>query len=87
VVNRHGHIGEMGLSNTSFGRLRVLWSYLRSSLPEPFHAPKIMRTKGLNEFFAAIFLAASEVDASTLMLRHQPAWDALYGGARGSAST
>jgi len=87
VVNRHGQIGEIGLSNTSFGRLRVLWGYLRSSLPEPFHAPKIMRTKGLSEFFAAIFLAASEVDETPLVLRHQPAWDSLYGGARGSAST
>ena len=86
VINRRGQIGEVGLSNTSFGRLRVLWSYLRSSLPEPFHSPKIMKSKSLSAFFAQIFCAAEELHDDRLVLRHQPEWDAVFGGMRGSAS-
>lgn len=86
VFDRQGGIGDIALSNTAFGRLRVLWSYLRSSLPEPFHTPKIMRAKNLRDFFAAIFLAANAIDRAPLVLRHNSAWDEFFGGARGAAS-
>ncbi|MBM4253318.1 MAG: tRNA-dihydrouridine synthase family protein [Deltaproteobacteria bacterium] len=86
VFDRYGGIGDIALSNTAFGRLRILWSYLRSSLPEPFHTPKIMRAKNMRDFFAAIFIAADEMVRAPLMLRHQPTWDDLFGGVRGSAT-
>ncbi len=87
VINHRGDTGNITISNTSFGRLRVLWSYLRSSLPEPFHAPKILRSKNITEFFAQFFLAYKQLDCDDVILRHQPEWDEVFAGVRGPAPT
>lgn len=71
------------LSPVAFQRLRLLWSYLRSSLPEVFAAPRLLRAKGAEEFFEQIFKLGAEAGIEAWELAHQPAWDAHFARERG----
>lgn len=48
------------VSNVALSRLRALWGYLRSSLPEPLHTSKLSRSRTLAEFFAGLTNATRE---------------------------
>lgn len=58
-----GDLDEHKISSTTLGRLRFLWSQLRTSLPPAFGSPKIVRAKSVGEFFAAYALAAREAQS------------------------
>jgi tRNA-dihydrouridine synthase len=73
----------------TMGRVKLLWSYLRSSLPGGYFAPPLLRPPRLAPFLAALRQHHAEVaDASgrdrdePLVLRHDPAVDWLYAGER-----
>ena len=76
-------LGQRSLSPIAFSRLRFLWSYLRSSLPEPFAAPALMRCKKAEDFFEALGTVWDETDHAPLDIAHQPGWDSHFAGQRG----
>ena len=82
----HSSLADLKISPTTFARLRMLWSYLRTSLPSQFFAPMLMRARSCSEFFGQLFALSEEAGISQMpvVLRHQPAWDDLFGGARGT---
>ena len=72
--------GTLALSRHTMGRAKLLWNYLRSSLPTAFFAPQLMRAADLGTLLAGIRrLAAPELEAPQ-PLRHEPGLDWLYSG-------
>lgn len=69
------------VSPVAFSRLRLLWSYLRSGLPENFAPSSLMKARQPQDFFEQLFLAAEGI--SSLTIGHQAAWDEQFAGARG----
>lgn len=74
-------VTDGSLSPVAANRLKFLWSYLRSGLPEPFADPRLLRSKGSADFFATLWNAAEE-DAE-IEIGHQEAWDRTFQGLRG----
>jgi tRNA-dihydrouridine synthase len=75
----HQTFDEISFSSITLGRLKMVWNYLRSSLPEEFSTPTILRTKTVQGFFAGINQIVSH---ETVTLTHNPQWDWLYSGTR-----
>jgi hypothetical protein len=68
-------------SKHTLGRLKLIWSYLRSSLPERFFAPQVLRAASVADLLSRVdALAAEGDDADALALRHAPAHDWIYSG-------
>jgi tRNA-dihydrouridine synthase len=40
----------IAINPKAFARLKMLWSYVRTSLPDPFMAPDLLRSKNFHEF-------------------------------------
>jgi tRNA-dihydrouridine synthase len=76
-------LGTRSLSPVAFSRLRFLWSYLRSSLPEPYAAPALMRCKKAEDFFTALGTVWEDTDHAPLEISHQENWDPHFAGQRG----
>ena len=72
-------LSDARVSPTSLARLRLLWTHLRTSLPETFASPRLMRAKTLAQFFAQLEDAAG--DCWRFPVRHQPVWDSFFSGA------
>lgn len=58
----------------AFGRCKMIWNSLRSSLPELYFEPKLLRSKTLSDFLRGI----AAIDDGEMTIRHQAAWDWLY---------
>jgi tRNA-dihydrouridine synthase len=71
------------LSPVAFSRLKILWSYLRSGLPECFGAPALTRAKDYGQFFEKIVKAADDLESESFAITHNPDWDQHFAGARG----
>lgn len=72
------------LSRNTLGRTKMLWNYLRSSLPDRFFEPTVLRHRELGALLAHVKLLCSDdsVDARAIPLKHNAARDWLYSGAR-----
>jgi tRNA-dihydrouridine synthase len=72
------------IARATLGRVKMLWSYLRSSLPRPLFQPQVLRHRDLGAMLTHISsVAAESADPDgTLPLRHAPDLDWLYSGAR-----
>lgn len=73
-----GHPLPPPLSRHTLGRAKMLWNYLRSSLPGPYFEPTIMRHRELGAFLGAIRDLGAGGEA--LPLRHNPTWNWIYSG-------
>ena len=75
-------VGEIEILPRAFARVKMLWNYLRGSLPEAFMEPAILRTKSLPDMLRGIAaIAASEDLTSDLWpLSYNPKWDWMYSG-------
>lgn len=58
----------------AFGRCKMIWNSLRSSLPELYFEPKLLRSKTLSEFLRGI----AAIEDGEVTVQHQAAWDWLY---------
>lgn len=58
----------------AFGRTKMIWNSLRSSLPEEFFAPTLLRTKSLGEFLSSLRLLGPE----SFPVGHRKDLDWLY---------
>ena len=72
------------LTRQTLGRLKMLWNYLRSSLPPAFFAPTLLRAPSLAAFLShlqRIFVDYQNQGGEALLaLQHQPALDWMYNG-------
>ena len=73
---------ELDIDPRAFARVKMLWNYLRSSLPDAFMEPTIMRAKSLRLFLEHLndICRSSEVDAKVIPLRYRHELDWMYSG-------
>jgi tRNA-dihydrouridine synthase len=85
VLERLG--GDLEVTGQTVGRAKMLWGYMRSSLPPPYFEPKTMRARSLRELVDAIAaLAPGGDERAMLTLRHRPELDWLYSGDKRGAA-
>ncbi len=65
---------ELAVERFALGRLKMLWNSLRSSLPEPFFEPTLLRSKSAGAFLESV----QKLGERPLELRHNPQLDWLY---------
>lgn len=70
----------MVVERFAFGRTKMIWNSLRSSLPAAFFEPTLLRAKSLGDFLDAIQKLGDSSEEFTL--QHQPEWDWLYSSSR-----
>ena len=87
VLSSGRGVPDIRMLQTAFARMRMLWSYLRTSLPEAFSSPKLMRAKTSSDFFSQLFeiAQADGLNDELITLQHHTAWDELFGGTRGTS--
>ncbi len=66
------------ISPVASNRLRYLWSFLRSSLPEPWQTPKLPRCRTAVDFFSGLKEIVSAKESSQIELTHQAVWDEVF---------
>ena len=87
VLSSGRSVPDIRMVQTAFARMRMLWSYLRTSLPESFSSPKLMRAKTSSDFFSLLFeiARADGLNDELITLQHHTEWDELFGGTRGTS--
>ena len=69
------------VSRATLGRVKLVWNYLRSSLPAPFFAPPPLRSGSLEGFLDGLTAAYDVLERPQyLQLCHRPEFDWLYSG-------
>ncbi|MFK7822818.1 MAG: tRNA-dihydrouridine synthase family protein [Oligoflexales bacterium] len=73
---------EPMISKKSLGKVKMLWNYLRSSLPPSLFNPKLLRCSKFEEFLGAISeqLSAATQERRFLELKWQKEYDWIYAG-------
>ena len=68
--------GVPELSRAAFGRVKMIWNYLRSSFPKEFFAPTILRSATMGQFLKQL----NEIGSNHKMvtLSHKPDLDWIY---------
>jgi hypothetical protein len=77
-----GPMRGWSVSPRALARGKMLWNYLRSSLPEPFMDPMLMRVKDLGGLLDGIqhIARAHHFDVASLPVRHQSHYDWMFSG-------
>jgi tRNA-dihydrouridine synthase len=77
-----GPMRGWSVSPRALARGKMLWNYLRSSLPEPFMDPTLMRVKDLGGLLDGIqhIARAHHFDVASLPVRHQSHYDWMFSG-------
>jgi tRNA-dihydrouridine synthase len=70
------------IAPVAFSRLRFLWSYLRSSLPESWSGNRVLRCKQPLDFFQQLLAIREETGDELLEIAHREEWDAHFSGQR-----
>ena len=70
--NKHDDL----LPRPILGRLKLVWNYLRSSLPDPFLDPTLLRSKSIDSFLEG--LVFSSPDSKITLIGHRRELDWLY---------
>lgn len=78
----HG-LDAIQVSSRALSRGKMLWNYLRSSLPEAFLEPRLMRASKLSDFIGGIHEIARQLRLSpdNLPLTYRSELDWMYSGA------
>jgi hypothetical protein len=71
---------ELELDRITLGRVKMIWNYLRSSLPAPYFEPLLLRSKSLGELLSG--LARLDPADETFLVGHRPEWDWLFTSSR-----
>jgi tRNA-dihydrouridine synthase len=77
------HPTELKLGRKSLGRLKLIWNYLRSSLPSAYFDPTILRSTSEGDLLARI--AQLGVEHKDLTLRYNPELDWIFSGSKSAA--
>jgi len=76
-----GENASRELKGRSLGRLKLIWNYLRSSLPEEWFQPAVLRSRNLGAFMEALSQIAY-VQNGSLALRWNSQYDWIYSGSK-----
>lgn len=78
---------DLQVSRFALARTKMFWGYLRSSLPEPYFAPEIFRSRSLDEMlkFIALIEPGEGISEKSLPLSYDARRDWLYAGRGGVA--
>ena len=68
-------ISELEVPHFVIGRVKMIWNYMRSSLPEEFFEPKILRSKSLSILLSSIKDVSEKREIS---VGHQEMYDWVY---------
>jgi len=71
---------ELELDRITLGRVKMIWNYLRSSLPAPYFEPVLLRSKSLGELLSG--LARLDPADEPFLVGHNPEWDWLFTSSR-----
>ncbi|MCX6124177.1 MAG: tRNA-dihydrouridine synthase family protein [Proteobacteria bacterium] len=77
-----GRIQEVEVSTRALARVKMLWSYLRSSLPECFMEPTILRARSLSDLCQILGAVAGRhnINLESVPLHYRSDLDWLYSG-------
>lgn len=75
-------LSSIEIDPRSFARVKMLWNYLRSSLPPVFMEPTLLRARSLGDFVQHLsqIVRLSELDAKVIPLRYRQDLDWIYSG-------
>lgn len=73
-----GDVKDIVVERFAFGRTKMVWNSLRSSLPVEFFEPTLLRAKSLGEFLSAI----EALGGDSFAVSHAPEMDWLYTSSR-----
>lgn len=78
-----GSLLGIQVSPRALSRGKMMWNYLRSSLPEPFMEPQLMRASSLPDFLEGLHKIARQLELSpaNLPLNYKADLDWMYSGA------
>jgi tRNA-dihydrouridine synthase len=79
---------DLEVDRITLGRVKMVWNYLRSSLPDAYFEPLLLRSKSLGELLSGLTRLDPADEAFTI--GHRPKWDWLFTSSRqkpGSAPT
>ena len=68
---------DLDFERYTFSRIKMVWNYLRSSLPETFFKPTVLRSKSFGQLEEAIRSIASSHD-SLLEIKHNKDMDWIF---------
>jgi len=71
---------EWELNRITLGRVKMIWNSMRSSLPDAYFSPLLLRSKSLPELLEG--LALLDPANEPLVVQHRPEWDWLYTSSR-----
>lgn len=77
-----GEWPSIELKRNTLGRAKMLWNYLRSSLPEQMFAPQILRAKNLTDLLVSIYRTAGTEGDKGMPLVYRSDIDWLFAGGR-----
>jgi tRNA-dihydrouridine synthase len=77
-----GEWPEIPLGRHSLGRAKMLWNYLRSSLPRDAWAPEILRAKSLSDLLQGIHRVMGPEADHGVPLTYKPDLDWIYAGGK-----
>lgn len=75
-----GHDLELPLQKTTLGRMKMLWNYLRSSLPTACFSPRVLRATSAGELLTGILGVTAGFNV--LPLKYQSELDWIYAGGK-----
>lgn len=73
---------DFEVSRRTLGRVKMIWNFLRSSLPDHYNAATVLRSKSLSEFIMAVegCHASSGFQERLVEIKHRPERDWMYAG-------
>jgi tRNA-dihydrouridine synthase len=72
--------GDLQVDRITLGRVKMVWNYLRSSLPDAYFEPLLLRSKSLGELLTGLTRLDPADEAFTI--GHRPEWDWLFTSSR-----
>lgn len=82
VRARTHRASETEIDSRAFARVKMLWNYLRSSLPDVFMEPLVLRAKNLSQFIDHVreIARTSNIDIHSVPLSYRKELDWMYSG-------
>ncbi|HYX38724.1 MAG TPA: tRNA-dihydrouridine synthase family protein [Oligoflexus sp.] len=71
---------DLELDRITLGRVKMVWNYLRSSLPAPYFEPLLLRSKSLGELLSG--LERLDPADESFLVSHRSEWDWLFTSSR-----
>jgi tRNA-dihydrouridine synthase len=71
---------DLALDRITLGRVKMIWNYLRSSLPSVYFEPLLLRSRSVGELLTG--LGQLDPADESFAIHHRPEWDWLFTSSR-----